>query len=210
MFSRATNGPDADVSSEEASLSGAAGKPSSDVPKVTTSKMKLALRVLGRAHGFLKSQLHADTVLGRSAAELEVVSHIRREFMLYVFLLVLLLSFMIGAFGRHMSNVICVPYPTVVSIISVDSNVSQRYVKWITYWMVFGFVNLADMTCPLVSAVVPQYQLWRTVFLAWCFCPYKWNGCKVIRERLYTANNLRIVRVVAYVVYEGTRLLTPH
>ncbi|KAL1430641.1 hypothetical protein MTO96_014835 [Rhipicephalus appendiculatus] len=170
--------------------------------------MNIVLQVINRFHGFLKSHLYADTVLGRSAAELEVVSNIRRDFMLYVFSLLLVLSFLVGAFGRHMSNVICVPYPAAISVIAVDSNVSKRYVKWITYWMVFGFVNLADMTCPLVSRFVPQYHLWRTVFLVWCFCPYKWNGCKLIRERLYTAKNMRIVRVVAYVFYEGTRMLT--
>ncbi|XP_037507786.1 receptor expression-enhancing protein 5 [Rhipicephalus sanguineus] len=170
--------------------------------------MNLVFRVIRRFHGFLRSQLYADSVLGRSAAELEVVSNIRRDFMLYVFLVLLALSFLIGAFGRHMSNVICVPYPAAVSIIAVDSNVRQRYVKWITYWMVFGFVNLADMSCLLVSRFVPQYHLWRTVFLVWCFCPYKWNGCKLIRERLYTAKNMRIARVVSYVFYEGTRMLT--
>ncbi|XP_050040401.3 receptor expression-enhancing protein 5-like [Dermacentor andersoni] len=212
MFSRGSNKAYADISSEESS-SAEGNPPSAAVPKPpppppTSSTKPLALRAICRFHGFLSSRLYADTVLGRSVAELEGVCNIRREFMLYVLLAVLLLSFLIGAFGRHVSNLVCVPYPAVVSVISVDSNVRQRYVKWITYWMVFGLVNLGDALCPLVSRVVPQYHLWRTLFLAWCFCPYKWNGCKLIRERLYTGKNLRIARVVAYVFYEGARVVT--
>ncbi|KAH7954130.1 hypothetical protein HPB49_015746 [Dermacentor silvarum] len=206
MFSRPSHKADADIASEETSSS--AEHLPADVPKPSTSKLPLPLRIICRFHGFLSSRLYADTVVGRSVAELEGVCNIRREFMLYILLVLLLLSFLIGVFGRHMSNVICVPYPAIVSIISVDSNVRQRYVKWITYWMVFGLVNLGDMACPLVSGIVPQYHLWRTLFLAWCFCPYKWNGCKLIRESLYTGKNLRIARVVAYVFYEGARVLT--
>lgn len=79
-----------------------------------------------------------------------------REFMLYVLIILMLLSFLIGAFGRHMSNLLCVPYPTIVSIISIDSNVAKRYAKWLTYWIVFGFVNLVDMVCPLICNVSLQ------------------------------------------------------
>ncbi|KAH8026522.1 hypothetical protein MRX96_017941 [Rhipicephalus microplus] len=210
MFSRANTNADTDAASEESSRSAAEAEPDPDeAPTETrTPEMNLVFQAVKRFHGFLKSQLYADTILGRSTAELEVVSNVRRDFMLYVFLLLLVLSFLVGVFGRHMSNVICVPYPAAISLIAVDSNVNKRYVKWITYWMLFGFVNLADMTCPLVSRLVPQYHLWRTVFLVWCFCPYKWNGCKLVRERLYTAKNMRIMRVVAYVFYEGTRMLT--
>ncbi|XP_065296394.1 receptor expression-enhancing protein 5-like [Dermacentor albipictus] len=221
MFSRGSSSKayaDISSSSEESSSTegnppaaadaAAAPKPPPPPPPPPTSNKPLALRVICCFHGCLRSRLYADTVLGRSVAELEVVYNVRREFMPYVLLAVLLLSFLIGAFGRHASNLVCVPYPALLSVVSVDSNVRQRYVKWITYWMVFGLVNLGDALCPLVSRVVPQYHLWRTLFLAWCFCPYKWNGCKLIRERLYTARNLRIVRVVAYVFYEGARVVT--
>ncbi|XP_077502195.1 receptor expression-enhancing protein 5-like [Amblyomma americanum] len=198
------NRVDAD-SSEEASTS--EGKPS-NIAMSSPPKKPLICRILHRFHCLLRAQMYADTILGRSAAELQEASNIKREFLLYILVILLILSLLIGVFGRHVSNLICVPYPAVVSMISVDSNIRQRYVKWITYWMVFGFVNVVDMMCPLISTIVPQYYLWRTLFLAWCFSPYKWNGCKLIRESLYTSRNMRILRVIAYVFYEAARMLT--
>lgn len=205
MFSRGSSTAATGAAPEETSPQDGS---SSDAPKRPKKQWPLACRLIYRLHCSMKSYLYSDTIVGRSTASLQGVTNIRREFMLYVLLLMMLVSFLIGAFGRHMSNLVCVPYPAVVSLISVDSNISQRYVKWITYWMVFGFVNLVDMLCPFVCNVIPQYHLWRTFFLAWCFCPYKWNGCKWIRESLYTSKNLRILRVIAYVGYEAARMLT--
>lgn len=163
-----------------------------------------------RFHCALKARLTADTVLGRSLSDLETVTRVQREFMLYILLVLMTLSFLIGVFGRHMSNLLCVPYPTVVSLICVDSNVKQRYVKWITYWIIFGFVNLADMVCPVMSKLLPQFHLWRTLFLAWCFCPYEWNGCRVVRDALFSSRNMRILRIGSYVGYEAFRVVTVH
>ncbi|KAM7286925.1 receptor expression-enhancing protein 6-like [Ixodes scapularis] len=191
----------------------AAGTPSSSVPdkKMSARFDKFLLcRLMYRFHCALKARLTADTVLGRSLSDLETVTRVQREFMLYILLVLMTLSFLIGVFGRHMSNLLCVPYPTVVSLICVDSNVKQRYVKWITYWIIFGFVNLADMMCPVMSKLLPQFHLWRTLFLAWCFCPYEWNGCRVVRDALFSSRNMRILRIGSYVGYEAFRVVTVH
>lgn len=194
----------------------ATGTPSSSGTSLPGKKMSatfdkfLLCRLMYRLHCALRAHLSADTVVGRSLSDLETVTRVQREFMLYILLVLMTLSFLIGVFGRHMSNLLCVPYPTVVSLICVDSNVKQRYVKWITYWIIFGFVNLADMMCPLISKLLPQFHLWRTLFLAWCFCPYEWNGCRVVRDALFSSRNMRILRIGSYVGYEAFRVVTVH
>ena len=86
----------------------------------------------------------------------------------YIFLSFLSLSYLIVYyfFGINIfTNFIGLIYPAYKSFITLHSKVKNDEVQWITYWIIFSFMNFFDM----ISNIVPLYYFIKICFTIWLF-----------------------------------------
>lgn len=80
------------------------------------------------------------------------------------------------------SNMVSFTYPAyqTVKIIETQRPLwifdDTQSVQWVMYWMVYTAVMIVELQLKYVLALVPLYQLAKTVFIAWCFLPIRHNG----------------------------------
>ncbi|CAG8522611.1 16424_t:CDS:2 [Funneliformis mosseae] len=54
--------------------------------------------------------------------------------------------------------------------------------QWLTYWTVFGFVNIIEFFSDTILYWMPFYYLFKTVFFLWLFLP-PFKGAQVIYSK---------------------------
>ena len=83
---------------------------------------------------------------------------------------VLLVVFGIGA--SYITCIIAVGYPVFMSFLALereDDDDSDK--QWLTYWVVFGFVNIVDQYAGFILRFIPFYYFLKMAFLIWLFHP---------------------------------------
>lgn len=111
---------------------------------------------------------------------------ISRFRMLLTIICVISMNMIFGIGSNFLSNVVCLMYPAYQTIkiiatqrpLNIFSNIENM--KWVMYWLVFTAVLIVEQPLEFILALVPLYQLVRTVFFAWCFLPIKNNGSMFI------------------------------
>lgn len=79
---------------------------------------------------------------------------------------------------------ITVLYPAVHSIRAIESNDGGDDDKiWLTYWMVFGLINVAETFFGFIFYFIPYWDWIRLVLFIWLLLP-NFNGAKVIYEKI--------------------------
>ena len=76
---------------------------------------------------------------------------------------------------------ITVVYPAVQSIKAIESHDTQDDKDWLTYWIIFGLLTLADDLFGWLLAFIPYYSTLKIVFFLYLFVPY-FKGAHKIYE----------------------------
>lgn len=79
------------------------------------------------------------------------------------------------------SYVVGVAYPTLMSFRALESNDKSDDKQWLTYWVVFAFVQFVENFMSPVLSIIPLYFVLKMVFLLWLALP-KTKGA----EKLYS------------------------
>ena len=85
--------------------------------------------------------------------------------------------------GNLISKVVSVFYPAFESLKAVESEEGSDDKKWLTYWVIFGLITLAEHVLAPILYVVPFYFLIKLVFFVYLFLPLT-NGAQVVFERV--------------------------
>jgi len=116
---------------------------------------------------------------------------------------------MYGAFGQLISNLVGFIYPTYCSFKALETKHSHDDTKWLTYWVVFGFMSVIDSFADVILAVVPFYWLAKVVFLAWCFAPYDHNGSGFVYSSLVKPFFLKHEKKLDKVMNKVDKIMNP-
>lgn len=72
-------------------------------------------------------------------------------------------------------------YPGVLSIRAIESPGADDDKVWLTYWMIFGFLHVAETFLPFVFYFVPYWEWIRVAFFVWLI---QFNGSTTIYEKV--------------------------
>ena len=95
--------------------------------------------------------------------------------------IVLILILMVVLGWTILITFITVLYPTVHSIRAIESSGKSDDKVWLTYWMVFGLINVSETFFGFVFACIPYWDWLRAVVFIWLLLP-QFNGSKVIYD----------------------------
>lgn len=89
-------------------------------------------------------------------------------------------------------------YPTLQSarLLREPSALSEKESRrWLTYWVVFGFLCTAEGVCALLLLVIPLYTVAKVTLLAWLMHP-QLQGAEVLYTKLVNPTLLRVDTLV--------------
>ena len=72
-----------------------------------------------------------------------------------------------------------VVYPGLMSIRAIESEQKQDDKYWLTYWMIFGLMNVAETFLSFVFYFVPYWFYLKPLFFLWLI---KFNGAQILFE----------------------------
>jgi len=85
---------------------------------------------------------------------------------------VVLIFFNMFGLAQPVSNLIGWGLPAYLSVQAIESPGTNDDKQWLTYWVVFGSMNLAEsMGIRAILYWVPMYFVFKTVFIIWLMLP---------------------------------------
>jgi len=92
----------------------------------------------------------------------------------FVFLLIFF-----NFWGELISDLIGWVYPAYASFKAIESKAVTDDVQWLTYWTVFGFVQILEFFSDAILYWLPFYFVFKTVFFLWLFLP-PFQGAQIV------------------------------
>jgi receptor expression-enhancing protein 5/6 len=81
--------------------------------------------------------------------------------------------------GKIITDLIGWVYPAYSSFKAIESPATNDDVQWLTYWTVFGFVNIVEYFSDALLFWFPFYYLFKTLFVLWLALP-SFRGAELI------------------------------
>jgi len=81
--------------------------------------------------------------------------------------------------GQLITDLIAWVYPAYASFKAIESPGTDDDVQWLTYWTVFGFVNILEFFIDILLYWFPFWFLFKTIFVLWLSMP-QFNGAVII------------------------------
>uniref|UniRef100_A0A1D1YNJ5 HVA22-like protein n=1 Tax=Anthurium amnicola TaxID=1678845 RepID=A0A1D1YNJ5_9ARAE len=84
-----------------------------------------------------------------------------------------------NVWGQLLSNLIGWLYPAYASFKAIESEGKADDTQWLTYWTVFGFINIVEFFSDTILHWVPFYYFCKTIFFLWLFLP-PFKGAQIL------------------------------
>ena len=68
-------------------------------------------------------------------------------------------------------NLVGFLYPAYMSFKALNTPEPEDDTQWLTYWVVFSFLNLTEQITSFFVNWIPLYFLFKVGFLLWCYLP---------------------------------------
>ena len=78
---------------------------------------------------------------------------------------------MLGIGSSYITVAIGVAYPCFMSFIALESEGGEDDKQWLTYWVVFGLLNIVDQWSGFILAFIPFYFFLKLCFLIFLMHP---------------------------------------
>jgi len=80
------------------------------------------------------------------------------------------LIFALGGF-KLVSDLVSFIYPAYASFKAIDSGMPGDDTQWLTYWIIFAFLNIIESALPFLMTMVPFYFPIKLAFFMWLYHP---------------------------------------
>jgi len=112
-----------------------------------------------------------------------------------LFVITLLLLFGGQTFAGLLSHLITFLYPAIASLKALETRGKDDDTKWLTYWVVFGFLGLFEFFGETLLSVLPFYYLVKTAFQLWLCLPGESNGSLIVYHRALRPLAVRVLKI---------------
>ncbi|GFW99148.1 receptor expression-enhancing protein 5 [Trichonephila clavipes] len=131
----------------------------------------------------LDKKLQEDNKFNEMLKKVEDFSGIERRKLVLATVFILGAMVIIGYGAQLICNGVGFAYPAYASILAIESRNKDDDTCWLTYWVVFAALSLAEFFSDFILALIPFYWMLKCLFLIWCFLPFSMNGSKFIYHR---------------------------
>ncbi|XP_042904673.1 receptor expression-enhancing protein 5 [Parasteatoda tepidariorum] len=131
----------------------------------------------------LDKKLEEDNKFNEYLKKTEAVTGIERRKLVLTTCFILGAMVIIGYGAQLVCNGIGFAYPAYCSILAIETRNKEDDTLWLTYWVVFAALSLAEFFSDFILALIPFYWFLKCIFLMWCFVPFKVNGSRIIYYR---------------------------
>ena len=77
----------------------------------------------------------------------------------------------LGIGSLYISCVFGFVYPAFMSVLALERNTKGEDKQWLTYWVLFGFLNFTDHIAGSVLTKIPFYYFIKLISLVWLYHP---------------------------------------
>lgn len=104
----------------------------------------------------------------------------------------------LGAMARHLDTLVgpgvMLGYPLYASMRAIESPSTLDDQQWLTYWVLYSFITLFELSCWKVLQWLPFWPLMKLVFCMWLVLPI-FNGAAYIYQNVVR----KYIKVGSYV-----------
>lgn len=138
-----------------------------------------------------------DNFLTPHAAFVEQKTGVNRAYLFAGFLGIIALVLLFGGQGLagFLSHLITFLYPAIASLKALETRHKDDDTKWLTYWVVFGFLGLFEFFGETLLSVLPFYYLVKTGFQLWLCFPGDCNGSLIVYNRVLRPLAVRFLNI---------------
>jgi receptor expression-enhancing protein 5/6 len=95
---------------------------------------------------------------------------------------VLAILIFFNVWGNLITNLIGFVYPAYASFKAIESPNKEDDVQWLTYWVVFGLLNVIEFFTDILLFWVPFYYSFKTVVILYLLLP-QFQGAGVLYQK---------------------------
>ncbi|PVU96883.1 hypothetical protein BB559_002225 [Furculomyces boomerangus] len=104
-------------------------------------------------------------------SKIESTTKVPKVFITLGFSAVVFLFILLNIGSRFIVNFIGFGYSAFASIRAIESPGKDDDTQWLTYWVVYGLLNLVEHFSSFVLYWIPFYYVLKTAFLIWLMLP---------------------------------------
>ncbi len=106
----------------------------------------------------------------------------QKPFIIVFAILIVLLVTLFTPIGSSVTTFLAFTIPAFRTFQAIESHTKEDDVRYLTFWIVFGFLYSFDQALSFFLGFIPFYYLLRTVFIALIFIP-KYKGAETIYNK---------------------------
>uniref|UniRef100_A0A5S6QG84 Receptor expression-enhancing protein n=1 Tax=Trichuris muris TaxID=70415 RepID=A0A5S6QG84_TRIMR len=146
------------------------------------SKFAISRDSIEKFRADLTKRLHQDNGFTRILGRMENVTGVDRIFIVAGVTTVFALYLIIGYFSQLLCNVAGFAYPAYASFMAIESPDKKDDTQWLTYWVVFAFLNVIEFASEFILSWFPVYYLCKFVFLLYLHLPMTMGAEKLYNQ----------------------------
>jgi len=162
-------------------------------PYVVSAKDK-ALHYKGDVDAWLRNN---DNFLAPHFDCAEKKTGVNRTYIFAGVLTVITLFLLFGgqSCAGFLSHLITFLYPALASLKALETRQKDDDTKWLTYWVVFGFLGTFEFFGEILLSYLPFYYLVKTAFQLWLCLPGDSNGSLIVYNRVLRPLAVRFLKI---------------
>ncbi|RUS21389.1 TB2/DP1, HVA22 family-domain-containing protein, partial [Endogone sp. FLAS-F59071] len=153
---------------------------------LTMSQVDQINAKLGQYHAQLDKELSKHSWL----SEIESKTKVPKVTLVLGVASTLFIAIFFNLAGDFLTDLIGWVYPAYASFKAIESQGRDDDKQWLTYWTVFGFIQIVEVFSDALVYWFPFYYLFKTLLVLWLALP-QFRGAEILYSRFLRAQLLR-------------------
>ncbi|KAJ3388215.1 ER membrane protein DP1/Yop1 [Entophlyctis sp. JEL0112] len=117
------------------------------------------------------------------AVEVETRTKVPKTYIFGGFLALLAVFVFFNIFGELITGLMGFVWPAYQSFKAIEAHDRDLNTQWLTYWTVFGFLNVIEVFSDFLLYWIPFYYAFKAILILYLVLP-QFHGAKVVYEKV--------------------------